>query len=179
MGLGPLSAITLADARAMAEKCRRQRVEGVDPIEARNAERSGKQIAAARTMTFDQCAAAYVASHSDGWRNPKHAAQWKSTLSKYASPVFGSLPVQAVDVALVMKALEAIWAAIPETAERAPARPSPVWPPISASRAFITSATSTACTGSNPNTGLAYFDSVLFHCAACFGFRHPSLWETT
>jgi integrase len=118
MGLGPLSAITLADARTIADKCLRQRVEGVDPIEARNAERAGQQIAAARAMTFDQCADAYIASHSDGWRNPKHAAQWKSTLSNYAGPVFGALPVQAVDVALVLKALEPIWATIPETAGR-------------------------------------------------------------
>jgi hypothetical protein len=68
-------------------------------------------------MTFDQCTAAYIASHSDGWRNAKHAAQRKSTLSKYASPVFGALPVQAVDVALVLKAVEPI-GRIPETAGR-------------------------------------------------------------
>jgi hypothetical protein len=118
MGLGPLSAITLADARALADKYRRQRHEGIDPIQARDAERAGQQTAAARAMTFDQCADAYIASHCKGRRNPRHAAQWKSTLATYASPVFGSLPVQAVDVALVMKALESIWSAIPETAGR-------------------------------------------------------------
>ena len=118
MGLGPLSAITLADARALADKYRRQRHEGIDPIQARDAERAGQQTAAARAMTFDQCADAYIASHRDGWGNPKHAAQWKSTLATYASPAFGSVPVQAVDVALVMKALEPIWSAIPETAGR-------------------------------------------------------------
>jgi hypothetical protein len=42
----------------------------------------------------------------------------ESTLSKYASPVFGALPVQAVDVALVLKAVEPVWATIPETAGR-------------------------------------------------------------
>jgi integrase len=118
MGLGPLSAISLADARALADKYRRQRHEGTDPIQARGDERAGQQTAAARAMTFDQCADAYIATHRDGWRNPKHAAQWKSTLTTYASPVFGSFPVQAVDVSLVMKALEPIWSAIPETAGR-------------------------------------------------------------
>jgi integrase len=118
MGLGPLSAISLADARALADKYRRQRHEGIDPIQARDDERAGQQTAAARAMTFDQCADAYIASHRDGWGNSKHAAQWKSTLATYASPVFGSLPVQAVDVSLVMKALEPIWSAIPETAGR-------------------------------------------------------------
>jgi hypothetical protein len=92
----------------MAGKCRRQCLEGIDPVEARNAERSDRQSAAARAMTFDQFTAAYIASHGDGWRNAKHAAQWKSTLSKYASPVFGALPVHAVDVALVLKAVEPI-----------------------------------------------------------------------
>jgi hypothetical protein len=33
-------------------------------------------------------------------------------------PVFGSLPVQAVDVGLVMKVLEPIWTTKPETASR-------------------------------------------------------------
>lgn len=42
----------------------------------------------------------------------------RNTLSSYASPVFGSLPVQTIDVALVMKALEPIWKGKPETASR-------------------------------------------------------------
>jgi hypothetical protein len=44
--------------------------------------------------------------------------QWRNTLSSYGSPVFGSLPVQTIDVALVMKALEPIWKTKPETASR-------------------------------------------------------------
>ena len=32
-----------------------------------------------------------------------------ATLSTYASPVVGTLPVQAVDLTLVMKVLEPIW----------------------------------------------------------------------
>ena len=71
-------------------------------------------------MTFDACADAYIKSHSAGWRNPKHHAQWKSTLATYASPVFGSLPVSAIDIDLVVKALErdALWTTKPETASR-------------------------------------------------------------
>ena len=118
MGLGPLSAIPLTVARLAAGELRRLLVQGLDPIEARDAERAGRQTAAARAMTFDQCADAYIASHRGGWRNPKHAAQWKSTLSTYASPVFGALPVEAVDVALVMKALEPVWTVKPETRGR-------------------------------------------------------------
>ncbi len=41
-------------------------------------------------------------------------------LATYASPVFGSLPVAAIDTGLVMKALErdALWTTKPETASR-------------------------------------------------------------
>ena len=54
----------------------------------------------------------------EAWKNKKHVAQWKATLKTYVSPVFGSLPVQAVDVALVMKVPEPIWTTKPETAAR-------------------------------------------------------------
>jgi hypothetical protein len=39
-------------------------------------------------------------------------------ISGYASPVFGSSPAQAIDLALVMKALEPIWKTKTETASR-------------------------------------------------------------
>ena len=69
-------------------------------------------------MTFRACAEAYINAHRSGWRNPKHAAQWPATLDAYAYPHSGSLPVQAIDVGLVMKAIEPIWTEKPETASR-------------------------------------------------------------
>jgi len=51
-------------------------------------------------------------------RSAKHGAQWEATLNTYASPVFGSLPIQAIDTALVMKVLEPIWSEKTETASR-------------------------------------------------------------
>jgi hypothetical protein len=39
-------------------------------------------------------------------------------LATYVSPVFGSLPVGSIDVWLVIKAIEPIWATKPETASR-------------------------------------------------------------
>jgi hypothetical protein len=69
-------------------------------------------------MAFDQCRDAYIAADRSGWRNLKYAAQWKSTLTTYATPVFSELPVGAVDTGLVMKALEPIWNAKTETATR-------------------------------------------------------------
>jgi integrase len=118
MGLGPVHTIPLAEARIRAGECRRLRLDGIDPIEARTAKRQEQKLASAKAMTFEACANAYIAAHKAGWRNAKHESQWRNTLSTYAAPVFGSLSVQTVDVALVMKVLEPIWATKTETASR-------------------------------------------------------------
>jgi integrase len=118
MGLGPLHTVSLAEARDRARECRKLRLEGIDPIEARNAKKAEARIAAATAMTFRESAERYIAAHKAGWKNPKHAAQWPSTLTSYVYPIFGDLPVQAIDTGLVMKALEPIWTEKPETASR-------------------------------------------------------------
>lgn len=92
--------------------------DGIDPIAARTAERAQRAVEDARAITFEHCADAFIKAHASGWKSQKHIAQWRATLRTYVSPVFGSLPVQAIDVALVMKVLEPIWATKPETAGR-------------------------------------------------------------
>ena len=118
MGLGPLALYGLQEARARALDARRKRHDGVDPIEARRAERAQQRLDAAKAITFKECAESYIASHRAGWRNDKHKYQWSATLSTYAYPAIGTLPVQAVDTALVLKVLEPIWTVKPETAGR-------------------------------------------------------------
>ena len=118
MGLGPLALYSLADARAKALEARRKRHEGIDPIDARRAERARQRLDVAKSFTFKECAQAYIASHQAGWRNEKHKYQWPATLNTYAYPIIGALPVQAVDTGLVLKVLEPIWAKKPETASR-------------------------------------------------------------
>jgi len=118
MGLGPLHTVTLADARVKALEARRLRLAGVDPIDARDDALAEARLEAARSITFKDAAEAYMEAHKSGWRNATHAAQWRTTLGTYVYPVLGSLPVQSVDVALVMKVLEPIWATKTETASR-------------------------------------------------------------
>jgi integrase len=118
MGLGPLSDVSLAEARDRALSARELRRAGTDPITEREASRAEAKLVAAKTMSFDECATAYIAAHRAGWRNIKHANQWTSTISTYCSPIFGKLPVQLVDVGLVMKAIEPLWATKTETAGR-------------------------------------------------------------
>ena len=129
MGLGPargLGAVTLAEAREKAAAARRLIRDGIDPLEHRDrlaaeAEAVAAETAAeaeARARTFDTVVAAYIASHEGGWKNAKHAAQWSATLTAYASPHFGSVPVADVGTAHVMAALQPIWRDKAETASR-------------------------------------------------------------
>jgi len=131
MGLGPLHTVSLAEAREAALACRKLRREGGDPIEARRAEKQQAKLERAKAMTFRQCAEAYIEAHRAAWKNAKHSAQWPSTLGSYVYPIYGALPVQAIDVTLVMKVLEQpvsgasdenkpalLWWRKPETASR-------------------------------------------------------------
>ncbi len=118
MGLGPLHTIGLAEARQRALDCRRQRLDGIDPLEARLAARAKVKIEEAKAISFAACAERYIKAHRAGWRNDKHAAQWASTLATYVHPTIGTLAVSAVDTNLVAKILEPIWAMKPETAGR-------------------------------------------------------------
>ena len=118
MGLGSYPAVNVKEARERASDAKRQVRDGVDPIEARNARALHARLISAKTATFTDCASAYIESHRAGWANPKHAAQWSATLDTYAYPVFGQLPVQAVDTTRVMKCIEPIWREKTETASR-------------------------------------------------------------
>ena len=118
MGLGAVQTVSLAEARELAREARNLVRRGIDPIEHRDAALAAQAAGAAHAMPFDECAEAYMAAHRGAWKNSKHRAQWKSTLATYASPIFGSLPAHAVDVALVMKVIEPIWSTKPETAGR-------------------------------------------------------------
>ena len=115
---GSLATVPLAKAREMAAECRRQRLAGSDPIEARKATRADARLLAARSTTFDAACDAYIAAHEASWRNAKHRQQWSNTLATYASPVIGGVPVQDVDTALVLEILEPLWRTKTETASR-------------------------------------------------------------
>ena len=72
MGLGGLAKVGLADARKKAAEKRLLLADKIDPIERRKAVRGEKKIEATRTVTFDDCAAAYIKAHEPSWRHPKH-----------------------------------------------------------------------------------------------------------
>jgi hypothetical protein len=103
MGLGSENAVSLAQARRKAAECRGLLHNRIDPIDARDARRAQEALAEARSISFRQCAQAYVAAHRAGWKNAKHADQWTNTLETYCGPVIGALAVSDVDISLVLK----------------------------------------------------------------------------
>jgi integrase len=118
MGLGGYPDVTLAQAREKARQAREEVNTGVDPIAKRRNLASELRAQQLRETTFKQAAAAYIDSHGDSWRNPKHRAQWNSTLETYVYPVVGNLHVRDVSQEHVMKILEPIWKTKNETASR-------------------------------------------------------------
>ncbi len=76
MGLGPIRLVTLAEAREETLDARRLLLRGVDPIEARKKITAAQRVKAEQSMTFRQCAEAYIEAQRPGWRNAKHAQQW-------------------------------------------------------------------------------------------------------
>jgi integrase len=118
VGLGSIHTTSLAEARDLAHEARRLLRDGIDPLEARRATKQQRALASAKTITFKAAADQYIAAHCAGWRNVKHAGQWRDTLATYAHPVIGTLAVRAIDTGLVMQVLEALWKTRAETASR-------------------------------------------------------------
>ena len=87
-------------------------------------------------ITFEAAADAYIAAHESGWKNAKHASQWRNTLAADAYPVAGRLSVSDIDTDVVMRILKPIWGLKPETAGRLRGRIERVldWPTVSGFR---------------------------------------------
>jgi len=117
MGLGAVHTFGLKDARAKAAELRKLVYEGRDPIAERDAQRAALAAASAKRRTFDECVASYSRAHSPKW-SAKHAYQWGSAMTRFASPVLGKLPVDIIDVSFVVRVLEPIWHERPEVASR-------------------------------------------------------------
>jgi integrase len=118
MGLGSARFLSLADARSKAVTIHKDLLNGIDPLKEKAEAESQRLLEQAKQMTFQECAARYIESHSPSWKNPKHISQWISTITMYANPVIGELPVADIDTTLVLKVLEPIWYAKTETASR-------------------------------------------------------------
>ncbi|MGE0698647.1 MAG: tyrosine-type recombinase/integrase [Hyphomicrobiaceae bacterium] len=110
IGLGSMrQGVSLAMARERAAECRRLRAEGKNP-------RAWKQHEQEKP-TFGAIADEVISALEAGWRNPKHRAQWRSTIATYCGPILGK-PVDAITTDDVLGVLRPIWATKAETASR-------------------------------------------------------------
>lgn len=118
MGLGGFPDVPLAEAKQKARAAKESINQGIDPIAQRKA--AAKQLRAqqAHEITFEQATKEMLEARSDNWKNPKHRAQWSSTLTTYAFPHLGKMLVQDITQADILKVLEPIWREITETASR-------------------------------------------------------------
>ena len=130
LGLGGYPTVTLAQARDKAREARDKIERGIDPTLERK-EAKARLIAARRKgLTFAEAIDKALGAKLDAFRNEKHRDQWRNTLSQYAVPIIGALPVQEVDTAAVLRVLSqevkdkagnvegTLWQARTETASR-------------------------------------------------------------
>lgn len=114
IGLGTYPAVTLADARRMAETARTCLAEKPqrDPrevLKAPDPEPDGQ--------TFGDFTTAFLETILSDFRNPKHRQQWKNTLTSYAAPIWKT-DIAEIDTAHVLEVLQPIWNEKRETARR-------------------------------------------------------------
>ncbi|KQS02423.1 hypothetical protein ASG11_15540 [Sphingomonas sp. Leaf357] len=114
IGLGSADHVTLTGARERAVETRKQIRAGEDPVEAK---RVSRRILAA-LPSFEGAAVAVHDERKSDWKNPKHEAQWLSSMKSYAFPAIGSMPIDKVTAGHVRDLLMPIWQSKPETARR-------------------------------------------------------------
>lgn len=121
MGLGAYPEVSLEAARELASQQRallKNPFSPQDPLDVRQAVLQAQRLAESQQVTFAEAAQEFVTLHEHGWKNKKHAAQWRNTLEAYAMPVLGSMPVAQVRTDDVLAVLKPIWVTKTETASR-------------------------------------------------------------
>lgn len=111
LGLGPVSRVSLSQARAKASELR-------DKVKAGEDVRPKTVVARASVPTFADAARACHEAMKGGWANKRHSDSWLSSLENHIFPALGNIPVDQVTSVMVRNALMPIWLSIPETARR-------------------------------------------------------------
>jgi len=152
IGLGGYPDTSLATARDNARDLRKKIKQGIDPIEEQRATNNRLKTEQASRINFDEAAKRCLANKTIEFRNKKHAAQWATTLSTYANPIIGKIPVSEIDLSHILQILEPIWLVKTETAKRVRGRIENVlnWATVSGYR-----------TSENPARWKGHLDNIL------------------
>ena len=118
MGLGSLTDVSLADARAKTLECKKLVASGLNPRDERDKVKAEQKAAKAHSITFEKAAKEYIKTNRASWKNEKHAQQWENTLDTYAYPKIGKVPCAEVTKDQVLSILTPIWTEKHETATR-------------------------------------------------------------
>jgi len=119
IGLGPYPEVSLGVARDLAREIRKKISSGIDPVEEREVERKALLAKQKHGLTFKDAFEQYFQEKLEGeLSNPKHAKQWGSTLTTYAYPIIGAMPVSEIQVDDILAVLRPIWTTKTETASR-------------------------------------------------------------
>jgi integrase len=113
IGLGAESSVSLATARRIAADMREAVATGQDPRSAIQKRTSVQPD----VVTFGRFAEQYISSVEEGWKNPIHRQQWRSSLRDHAGSL-SKLPITAIGTEQVLAVLQPIWLTKPETARR-------------------------------------------------------------
>lgn len=122
IGLGAFPDVTLTQARDKARETRDKIAAGIDPVEEKQAIRRAMVAARLSTVTFAEAMADYIAMKAKEFRNPRQRQQWENSLSTYALPHIGKMPVREIELLHIKAVLDPIWQEKTETANRVRAR---------------------------------------------------------
>lgn len=118
VSLGAYPAVTLKEARVRATELRSKLNQGISPKPSWRPDIERTEKPAPLKPLFRTYAAECIAAKRAEWRNEKHAAQWASTIERFANPLIGDMPIDEIDMDDVLKVLTPIWHMRTVTAER-------------------------------------------------------------
>ena len=115
IGLGSYPTVTLEDARRLGRECHEQIKEGLNPIEERRKKLVALTLKQAQTVTFEEAFYEFYPIKKAELSNPKHAAQWESTMKRYVFPLIGKRELNTLGVDDIIECLkhENFWAEKP------------------------------------------------------------------
>ena len=114
IGLGAVSAVTLASARLIATEMREAAALGRNPRDLLNRATIDENNP---VPTFGSFAEDYISSVEAGWKNPIHRQQWRNSLRDHAARI-RDVPVNEIDTDMILEVVHPIWIAKAETASR-------------------------------------------------------------
>jgi integrase len=116
MSLGAYPEVSLRQARIRAVEQRNLINKGVDPLKIRCASKVTARPSASEK--FRDFALKYIETMRPKWRNQKHGDQWVATITNYAFPVIGCMPLDKIETQHILEILAPIWQTKSETAVR-------------------------------------------------------------